>query len=147
MKNKSGFTLMELLVVVAIIAVVGVSAVISFASIKDETAEKELRNKYIEIQRGANLYLDLHSTDQKWFIESKKIDIKLSDLRSENYITSDLSNPVTGGVISEEYYVRLCIIKDDQNEDVVDSCIIERSVSGVKYIADSYGEENAHCCE
>ena len=147
MKNKRGFTLMELLVVIAIVGVVGVASVISFTSIKDETAEKELKNKYIEIQRGANLYLDLHLSDQNWFIESRRIDIKLSDLRSENYISSDLSNPVTGGVISEEYYVRLCIIKDDQNEDVVDSCIIERSSSGIKYIADSYGIENGHCCE
>ena len=147
MKNKNGFTLMELLVVITIVGVVGVASVISFTSIKDDTAEKELRNKYIEIQRGANLYLDLHSTDQKWFIESKKIDLKLSDLRSENYITSDLSNPVTGGTISEEYYVRLCIIKDDTNEEIVDSCIIERNASGIRYIADSYGTENEHCCE
>ncbi len=145
--KRNGFTLMELLVVIAIVGVVGVASVISFASIKDDTADKELRNKYIEIQRGANLYLDLHSTDQNWFIESRKIDIKLSDLRGENYITSDLSNPVTGGVISEEYYVRLCIIKDDKNEDTVDSCIIERTSSGIKFIADSYGTEGGHCCE
>jgi len=147
MKNKRGFTLMELLVVIAIVGVVGVTSVISFTSIKDDTAEKELRNKYVEIQRGANLYLDLHSIDQNWFMESKRIDIKLSDLRGENYITSDLSNPVTGGEISEEYYVRLCITKDDKNYDTVDSCIIERSASGIKYIADSYGNENGHCCE
>ena len=145
--NKKGFTLMELLVVISIVAVVGVASIISFASIKDDTAEEELKNKYIEIQRGANLYLDLHSADQQWFIESKKIDLKLSDLRSENFITNDLSNPITGGVISEDYYVRLCIVKDTNNQDIVDSCIIERTSSGITYIADSYGIEKEHCCE
>ncbi len=147
MKRRKGFTLMELLVVIAIIGVVGVASVISFSSIKDDTAEEELKNKYKEIQRGASLYLDLHSTDQNWFIESKKIDIKLSDLKSENYITRDLSNPVTGEDISEDYYVRLCITKDDNDQDIVDSCIIERSASGVRYIADSYGVSGGRCCE
>ena len=147
MKNKKGFTLIELLVVITIIGVVGVTSVISFSSIKDDTADKELKNKYIEIQRGANLFLDLHSTDQAWFIESGKIDIKLSDLRSENYITHDLSNPVTGGVISENYYVRLCIVKDTNNQDIVDSCIIDRTATGITYIADSYGIDGGHCCE
>ncbi len=145
--NKKGFTLMELLVVISIIAVVGVASIISFGSIKDDTADEELKNKYIEIQRGASLYLDLHTTDQNWFIENKKIDIKLSDLKSENYITSDLSNPVTGGKISEDYYVRLCIKKDDLDDDVVESCIINRKTSGIEYIADGYGKEGVHCCE
>ena len=145
--NRKGFTLMELLVVIAIVGIVGVTSVISFTSIKDVSAEKELVNKYKDIQRGANLYLDLHSADQNWFIEGKRIDIKLSDLKSENYISNDLSNPVTGENISEDYYVRLCIKKDTNNEDIVDSCIIERSASGIRYIADSYGVEGGHCCE
>ena len=147
MKNKNGFTLMELLVVISIVAIVGVSSVISFSTIRDDSAEEELANKYMEIQRGANVYLDLHSADQKWFIENRRIDIKLSDLRSENYITNDLSNPVTGFDISDQYYVRICITKDDKSNDVVDSCIIDRTATGVTYIADGYGVSGGHCCE
>ena len=136
-----------LLVVISIVAIVGVSSVISFSTIRDDSAEEELANKYMEIQRGANVYLDLHSADQKWFIENRRIDIKLSDLRSENYITNDLSNPVTGFDISDQYYVRICITKDDKSNDVVDSCIIDRTATGVTYIADGYGVSGGHCCE
>ena len=144
---KKGFTLMELLVVITIVGVVGVASVASFTNIKDDTAVKDLKNKYIDIQRGANLYLDLHSSDQEWFLQNKKIDIKLSDLRNENYISKDWSNPVNGGEISENYYVRICITKDDLNDDVVDSCIIDKQTSGVVYIANRYGENNLGCCE
>ena len=144
---KKGFTLMELLVVITIVGVVGVASIASFTNIKDDTAVKDLKNKYIEIQRGANLYLDLHSSDQEWFLQNKRIDFKLSDLRNENYISKDLSNPVTGRDINENYYVRICITKDELNDDVVDSCIIDKQISGVVYIANRYGESDLGCCD
>ena len=58
--NKKGFTLMELLVVIVIVAVVSVGATISFGTVDDNTAIKERINQFKEIQRSANLYLDLN---------------------------------------------------------------------------------------
>ena len=48
--NKKGFTLMELLAVILILAVVSVSSTIAFGNIDDTTAKTELKNKYIDIQ-------------------------------------------------------------------------------------------------
>ena len=45
--KKNGFTLLELLAVVVIVAVVGVSASLAFNNIEDETADEELTNKYV----------------------------------------------------------------------------------------------------
>ena len=147
--KKDGFTLLELMIVVLIVAVIGVAATISFSSIDSDTSQLELKNKYLEIQRAANLYLDLHNADLKWFMENKQIDVKIGDLKSENYLTNDLSNPVTGEDISEAYFVRLYIAKDSNNEDYVNSCIIDRTSTGIVCIADSYGNSGSGvvCCE
>ena len=148
---KKGFTLLELLVVIMIVALVSISATISFSTIDDETSKKELTNKYIEIQRSAHLYLDLHNSDLNWFIEKKSIDIKLSELKNENYITSDLSNPVTKEDISESYYVRLCMNVDSNGNQFVDSSIIEKVLkqdgSGfdMNCISNQYGSMGTDC--
>ena len=146
--NKKGFTLMELLIVIAIVAVVGVASAISFNSVNEDAAKEELINKYMEIQRSANLYLDLNNSELEWFMQNHYSDIKLTDLRQGNYITSDLTNPVTKEDISEKYYVRLCVNEDD---DYVESCIIDKTVNNsgvpvVKYIANQYGKEGEGCC-
>ena len=148
-KNKKKKVIIAFIAIVLIVAVIGVSATISFSSIDSDTSQIELRNKYLEIQRAANLYLDLHNSDLNWFIINKQIDIKISDLKSENYITSDLSNPVTGDDISEAYFVRLYIAKDSNNNDYINSCIIDRSSSNIVCIADSYGNSGSGvtCCE
>ena len=141
--KKGGFTLLELLAVVVIVAVVGVSATLAFTNIEDETAEEELKNIYIEIQRAANLYLDLHSSDLESFMQVRVMDFRVDELRSENYVDSDLENPVNHEPINGEYYVRL-YIKDD--ESAVGSCIIDRKPDGDVCIANDRGLPE-HCCE
>ena len=149
--KKNGFTLLELLAVVVIVAVVGVSAGLAFNNIEDETAEEELMNKYVEIQRAANLYLDLHSSDLEWFIENQIIYYKLADLKNENYITSDLDNPVTGELIDSSYYVEIYVKKDPSTLEAyeVSSCIVDRQSTGNVCIADSNGNSKnlTSCCE
>lgn len=143
--KKNGFTLLELLAVVVIVAVVGVSASLAFNNIEDDTADEELKNKYSEIQRASNLYLDLHSSDLEWFMKNRVIYYKVSDLKNENYITDDLENPVTGELIPTDYYVKLYIKSDDSE---VNSCIIDRAESGDICIADHFGNYDiTSCCE
>lgn len=142
-KDKNGFTLMELLVVILIISVVSVSATISFSSIDDATKQKELENKYSEIQRSAGLYLDLHNSYLNTFITNKEMYIKLNVLKEENYITTDLENPVTGDNISLDYYVKLFVPEDGSK---VDSCIVQvLSETQEVCIADIRGKKCSVC--
>ena len=144
--KKGGFTLLELLTVVAIVAVVGVTATLAFTNIEDNTAEEELENIYVEIQRSANLYLDLHNSDLESFIQLGQLDFKIEELKNENYIDSELENPVTNETISGEYYVRLKIKKDASDNPVeVVSCIIDRNKNN-KCIANEVGKPE-NCCE
>ncbi len=142
--NRKGFTLMELLVVIVIVSVVGVSASISFNNINDSTAEIELENKYMEIQRAATLYLDLHNSSLETFIENREMYMKLYVLKEQNYITNDLENPVTGDNISVDYYVKTYIPSDNSK---VDTCILEIKSDGTeKCIANSNGKK-CGCCD
>lgn len=140
--NKHGFTLLELLTVVAIIAIVGVGASLSFANIESDTAEEELTNTYISMQKAASLYLDLHNSDLEWFIQNKKIYYKVGSLMSENYIEQDIENPVTHEPIDSNLYIELYI---DESIGEVGSCIIDRSDAD-KCIANSMGLPEK-CCE
>ena len=142
-KNKKGFTLMELLVVILIVAVVSVSATVSFSNIDDSTKQKELENKYAEIQRAAGLYLDLHNSYLNTFISEKQMYVKLYVLAEENYVSSDLENPVTGDSINPDYYVKLYVPSDNSK---VESCILSIDSSGnEKCIADRKGKP-CNCC-
>ena len=46
--KKDGFTLLELMIVVLIVAVIGVAATISFSTIDSDTSQLELKNKYFD---------------------------------------------------------------------------------------------------
>lgn len=140
--KKDGFTLLELLAVVTIVAVVGIGSVISFSNIEKDTSTDELKNIYIEIQRAANLYLDLHNSDLEWFIKNKNIYYKIEELRNENYIDSKTVNPVTNEPINGNYYVKLYI---KSSLDEVSSCIIDRNDHN-RCISNERGESE-HCCE
>ena len=142
-KNRKGFTLMELLVVIVIVAVVGVGASISFNNINDSTAQVELENKYMEIQRAATLYLDLHNSSLDTFIENKEMYMKLYVLKELNYI-NDMENPVTGDDISSDYFVKTYIPSDGKK---VDTCILSIDLVGTETcIANSKGKR-CGCCD
>ena len=57
--NKKGFTLIELMVVIAILAVVSASTIVIFDNTDKNTADSELRATYTGIQRDAILFMDL----------------------------------------------------------------------------------------
>ena len=137
--NKKGFTLMELLVVIVIVAVVSVGATISFSTIDDNTAVKEKENKFKEIQKSASLYVDL--SDQatlNQFITDKKLPIAFSILAAENYIDKTVEDPVTGNILfsteeattnNDVYYVMLYIEEKNEIADKVSSCIVKHRVN------------------
>ena len=137
---KKGFTLMELLVVIMIVAIVSVASTVSFSNIDDATNKKELENKYIEIQRAASLYLDLHSERLDDFVNDNVASIPLSVLEQEGYLTDDLSDPTGGPDISKNYSVQIVI-----GDNSVETCIVNIKPSGNECIANKFGEKR-DCC-
>lgn len=129
--NKKGFTLMELLVVIVIIAVVSVGAIVSFNTIDDTTAEKEKENQFIEFQRSANLYIDLHNSTLRQFVTDRYALIGFYTLQEEGYIPRFVEDPVTGDEVDVSNYAAVLYINNHTNGteriDDVSGCIVDIS--------------------
>ena len=141
---KKGFTLIELMFVIVIIAVISATAIVSFSQIDNDTTKKELEDKYKTIQRSASLYVDLNDTWLEQFADRGEIFIKLEELKNSNYISQDLKNRLTGEEIDTSYSVKL-FIDEENGHEFVNSCIVNiKTVDGneqVEYIANSEGKE------
>ena len=91
---KNGFTLMEVLLVITIASIVGVSSVVMYETTTNVTKEEKLKNTYVDIQKAASLYMDIDSNALESFRENKYLNVPLSTLESNNYVEDELKNPV-----------------------------------------------------
>lgn len=124
---KKGFTLMELLFVIVIVSVISISSVVVFGNIDDSTAAKDRINTYMDIQRGAVLYIDLNDHWLEQFKENGEIKIELSELKNSNYIDIDIQDPVTNREIPSNYMVQIYTAEDADNNQYVDTCIVSKT--------------------
>lgn len=144
--NKKGFTLMEVLLVVTIAAVVGIGSVVMYETTTNVTKEEDLKNTYVDIEQAATLYMDVDSSALISFRENNYLSVPILTLKSNNYIDSDLKNPVDNSDISDDYLVYIYVEKK-QNKSYLNTCIVERAgTSGTpKCIANNEGEA-CGCC-
>ncbi len=142
---KNGFTLMEVLLVITISAIIGVSSVVMYETTTNVTKDEELKSIYVDIQDAAMLYMDVDSNALNSFRENKYLNIPISTLKSNNYIDSDLKNPTDNSEIPSDYVIRLYIATKDSKE-FLNSCIIKRNGSNPICIANSEGK-SCECCD
>ena len=144
---KKGFTLLELLAVLAILAFLGVSSVILFSKNNEDINLEDLKNKYKEIQNAAILYIDLNDSWLSTFTENGEAFIKLSVLQNENLISKKMVNPVNGDKFSSSDLVKVCIANRGSSNEFVDSCILSyESENNIKCIANRDGNPT-NCCD
>lgn len=124
---KKGFTLMELLVVIVIVAVISVSSVLAFGNIDDSTAVKDRINIYKDIQRSAILYVDLNNSWLNQFREKGYMYIGINELINTNHVDSELEDPVTGDKIPRRYLIKIYTAKDKMDNDYIDTCILDKA--------------------
>ena len=107
---KNGFTLVEILLVVALVAIISVSSIIIFERSSSSTNEEKLIKTYVDIQRAAIIYMDLNSTWLESFREEKSLTVKIGLLQNENYIDLNIKNPVTKTNIPSDYLVKVYVL-------------------------------------
>ena len=92
---KKGFTLVELLIVVVLMAVISTSSIIAFDNIDNDTDATDRINMFKNIQRSASLYIDLNDDWLNQFMTNQEIFISLGELKNTNYVNFDLEDPVS----------------------------------------------------
>lgn len=142
---KNGFTLMEVLLVITIASIVGVSSVVMYETTTNVTKEEKLKSTYVDIQKAASLYMDIDSNALESFRENKYLNVPLSTLESNNYVEDELKNPVDNSDISSDYVVRMYIASYN-SKNYLDSCIIKRNGAKPICISNSKGEP-CGCCD
>ena len=93
--NKKGFTLVELIGVIVILAILSILATKTYGNIIDKVAKKQLNEKILTIEKAAmsygqdnkNLLTDSCTIDGKTYSNCKTVTV--SDLISNNRIDSD----------------------------------------------------------
>lgn len=145
---KKGFTLVELLIVVVLMAVISTSSIIAFDNIDNDTNETDKVNMYKNVQRSATLYVDLNDDWLNQFMTNKEIFISIGELKNTNYINPELEDPVYHEDIPSNYLVKLYMSKDEQNNEYIDSCVLDSTKLNTKNacVANSDGEEDIACC-
>lgn len=146
--NKKGFTLIELLVILAVMAIAGVASLVLFSTSNENADKEELKNKYMEIQKAAVVYVDLNNSWLSSFTSGNEIYVKLGELQNTNYLSRNINNPVTGEKFPGSYLIKIFKTTFDGNESTsfIDTCIISREGENTRCIADSDGN-SCECCE
>lgn len=73
MKNNKGFTLIELIVVIAIIAVLSISVSAGLQKSAENTAQEEKVRKIEEVYKATRIYFKLKSTPENGEVEIQKL--------------------------------------------------------------------------
>ncbi len=146
--KKEGFTLIELIAVIAIASVLVVASFVMFNTDNEKSEEDDLRNKYKEIQTAAILYVDLNSSWLTSFTTTGEAYVRLGELQNENYVSENMTNPVTGEEIPSDYLIKVYTTNLDMTNPnaYADSCIISTSGGNTKCIANANGYA-CGCCD
>ena len=135
MKNKKGFTLVELLVVVIIISIVGAIGALSVVAIKNKAAddtfqklEKQVEDLGTEIYSHEILFGD--KTDPNAFYSVYKngddFYITLDELVNKKYI-SDIKSPYNGSALCDGYLVFKNNSDEEYEHEAYLSCSTKKS--------------------
>lgn len=144
--NKKGFTLLELLAVIAVIALLGGVTISMFSASTDTSSEEDLANKFKEIQEAAIVYVDLNDSWLSSFTNGNEIYVRLGELQNTNYISSGIKNPLTGEDFPSDYLIKIYKVNPTGDNSYVNSCIISKVGSNTRCIANSDGYA-CECCD
>ena len=122
MKNKKGFTLTELLIVIVILVSITMGSIVGIDTIQKEIEEKQLDEMITEIEEAADVYINLNDVYVDQILnDNERICTKVYILQTEGLIKNDLINPVT----NERIPANLCVYSYNNNGVIKSSFEIE----------------------
>lgn len=98
--NKKGFTLIEVLLVIVLLAAVSVTVGVNMSAVSNRNNLKEIENYKKQIEDAACLYAEVNN-----ITENKTITIKR--LLSDGFLRNDMINPETKESITKEEDIKI----------------------------------------
>ena len=103
MKRKKGFTLVELIVSISLLAIIGISIGVSLNKVNKNQNNNDKEVVISKIKSAADVYLSGNSTVlNSLYTDKAYVLIKVSDLISEGLIDKNLTDPTTGTAIADD---------------------------------------------
>ena len=96
--NKKGFTLIEIIVVVALIALIGIVVGTNMVGLNTRQKEKDYEKLALSFEEAATTYVGLDTNSIKTQLmvgNGTSKDIKLSDMVKSGHLNEDDINPIT----------------------------------------------------
>ena len=117
MKNdkKNGFTLIELIVTIAIMALIGLVISTNMLGMFSKEQDKEYEDFKRRVEEAACMYFDV----EKQMIDrdecrNNNCEVRIADLITKGYIDEDLKNPSTGNVIDKNQKIEVKWINNEK---------------------------------
>lgn len=122
MKNKKGFTLTELLIVIVIVVSISIGSIIGINQVQKEISKNRLDELIIEIEEAADVYISLNDVYIDQILnDNESICTKIYILQSEGLLKGDLINPVN----NERIPANLCVYSYNDNGVIKNSFEIQ----------------------
>ena len=118
---KKGFTLVELLAVIIILGLLTIIAIPSIVGILNNEKENISDSMKNIIINASSLYIEDNSGVYPK-VNNNVYCIKLESLVNDNRLSNPLKDPVTNKEIDLNKYVKVSIINDLYDYDIVDIC-------------------------
>ena len=108
MKSKKGFTLVEIIVVVAILVVIAGIFSVNMINTLNKNKEEENKSVVTQITSAADAYVSTNPEEvERLYNGYGYVDIKVGELRDNGLLSEELKNPETGERISDDEIVRV----------------------------------------
>lgn len=114
MKNKKGFTLVEIIVVIALLLVVAGIFTVNMVRTLNKNKNEENENVVTQITAAAEAFVSTNPDEvEKLYEGYGYIDIPIGDLRNAGLLSEELKDAVTGVRIADEELVRVSLQTGD----------------------------------
>ena len=107
MRKKNGFTLVELLVTISMLAVVGTIIIYNVVSLNNDTKDLQYDRMVENIKNAAKTYVSLYPEDFSDLYSSKAFQyMKIQQLIDEGLLDEDTTNPYTNETVGGDERIR-----------------------------------------
>ena len=122
-RNKNGFTLIELIAVIVIISILSLTAIFTFGKIRESSKNKADELTYNSIMKSAASYANEYYNEEKYWLHVEKEDIEtfcvpVLELYNKGYLKQDNINNVSYNfVLLTRDYINKTLIKEEYDKE------------------------------